>query len=116
MCYDHQRARTVLGPPDMSLDRREKSFLVGLGKPKVKDVEAHIDNRASRRGGGGGGQGTCRRGYRGAIVRPNMKAEISNTWVFQDFVRLNERIDASGNHTPLDALLMLWTVDLLRQE
>ena len=45
-----------------------------------------------------------------------MKAEISNTWVFQDFVRLNERIDASGNHTPLDALLMLWTVDLLRQE
>ena len=52
------------------------------------------------------------------IVRPNMKAKMSNTRVFQDFVWLNERIDASGNHTPLDALLMLmlWTVDLLRQE
>ena len=49
-------------------------------------------------------------------VRPNMRAEMSNTWVFQEFVRLNDRIDTAGTHTPLDALLMLWTVDLLRQE
>ena len=50
------------------------------------------------------------------VVRPNMRAEISNTRVFQEFVKLNERVDGAGLRTPMDALLMLWTVDLLRQE
>ena len=50
------------------------------------------------------------------VIRPNMKAEMANTRVFQEFVRLNQRIDLAGVRTPMDCLLMLWTVDLLRQE
>ena len=50
------------------------------------------------------------------IVRPNMRAEISNTRIFDEFVNLNQRVDRAGLRTPLDALLLLWVVDLLRQK
>ena len=32
------------------------------------------------------------------VVRPNMRAEISNTRVFQEFVKLNERVETYVGH------------------